>query len=57
MITLKFNQINSAQELAGIYMIRNIINGHKYIGSTNNFICRGQKKTAFGFKWRYNYDK
>ena len=37
MITLKFNQINSAQELAGIYMIRNIINGHKYIGSTNNF--------------------
>lgn len=25
--------------------------------SAINRVCRGQKRTAFGFKWKYNYDK
>lgn len=37
MITLKFDQVNTLPEEAGIYMIQNVLNGKKYIGSTNCF--------------------
>lgn len=37
MIILKFDEITQLQEDSGIYMISNNLNGHKYIGSTNNF--------------------
>lgn len=37
MITLKFDQINDLPAESGIYMIQNVLNGKKYIGSTNNF--------------------
>lgn len=37
MITLKFSEINELPVEAGIYMIQNTLNNHKYIGSTNNF--------------------
>lgn len=37
MTTLNFNNINKLEKRAGIYMIQNLLNGHKYVGSTNNF--------------------
>lgn len=37
MITLKFSEINELPVEAGIYMIQNTLNNHKYMGSTNNF--------------------
>ena len=37
MIMWRFDNINKMPEEAGIYMIINILNNHKYIGSTNNF--------------------
>lgn len=37
MITLNFKQIKQLPNEAGVYMIQNILNGKRYIGSTNNF--------------------
>lgn len=33
----KLSEINKMPEMSGIYSIINILNGHRYIGSTNNF--------------------
>lgn len=43
MTILKFNEINKATKQSGIYMIKNILNNNKYIGSTNNFKRRFNK--------------
>lgn len=37
MITLKLSEAKNLPIESGIYMIKNILNDHKYIGSTNNF--------------------
>ena len=37
MITWRFADVNKLPEESGIYMILNILNNHKYVGSTNNF--------------------
>lgn len=43
MTTLNFKEINILPRQAGIYMICNILNNHKYIGSTNDFKRRLMK--------------
>lgn len=40
MITLKLSDIQDIPKQAGIYQIKNVLNGHSYIGSTNNFYDR-----------------
>lgn len=37
MIIKKFNEVNSLPKIAGVYAIVNVLNAHRYIGSTNNF--------------------
>lgn len=43
MITLNFKDVNKLQKKAGTYMIQNVLNGHRYVGSTNNFKRRLNK--------------
>lgn len=40
MITWKLSDIQDIPKQAGIYQIKNVLNGHSYIGSTNNFYDR-----------------
>lgn len=40
MITWRLSDIQDIPKQAGIYQIKNVLNGHSYIGSTNNFYDR-----------------
>ena len=40
MTTWKLSDIQNISKQAGIYQIKNVLNGHSYIGSTNNFYDR-----------------
>lgn len=87
------NEINNIpNNTSGVYAIINMLNNHKYVGSSkdikkrlyqhrcklnnnthhsvhlqrafNTSVCsnivqcaKGNKKQAFGFKWKYSYDK
>lgn len=45
---------------AGVYMIRNVLNGKSYIGSSNSIIkdaCKKRQLSAYGFLWEYKKDE
>lgn len=37
MTTWRLSDIQNISKQAGVYQIKNALNGHSYIGSTNNF--------------------
>lgn len=72
------NEINNIpNNTSGVYAIINMLNNHKYVGSSKDIkkrlyqhrcklnnnthhivqCAKGNKKQAFGFKWKYSYDK
>lgn len=40
MTTWRLSDIQNISKQAGVYQIKNVLNGHSYIGSTNNFYDR-----------------